>query len=76
MREIDFHLVRLSSTKDIHNLYSSPYIIIKSRRVRWAGHNPYRIFVGTPEGERLLGILGRGGNIILKWMVEKWDGVV
>jgi hypothetical protein len=39
--------------EEIHNLYSSPYIIrmIKSRRVRWAGHvartgekrNAYRI---------------------------------
>jgi hypothetical protein len=44
--------------------------------VRWAEHNPYRIFVGTPEGERLLGRFRRGGRIILKWMVEKQDGVV
>jgi hypothetical protein len=46
-------------------LYSSPSIIriIKSRRMRWAGHiarmwvkrNAYRIFVGNPEGKRLLG---------------------
>jgi hypothetical protein len=35
--------------------------MIKSRRMRWAGHvarkkekmNAYRIFVGTPEGRRL-----------------------
>jgi hypothetical protein len=43
-------------------LYSSPSIIrvIKSRRMRWAGHvarigekrNAYRILVGKPEGER------------------------
>jgi hypothetical protein len=43
-------------------LYSSPNIIrmIKSRRIRWAGHvtrmgtkrNPYRIFVAKPEGKR------------------------
>jgi hypothetical protein len=48
-----------------HNLYSSPCIIriIKSRRVRWAGHvvrmgekmNTYRILVGKPEENRLLG---------------------
>jgi hypothetical protein len=40
------------------DLYSSPNIIriIKSRRVRWAGHvrigekrNVYRLFVGKPE---------------------------
>jgi hypothetical protein len=50
--------------EELHNLYSSPYIIrmIKSRRMRWAGHvprmgqtrNAYR-FVGKPEGKRPLG---------------------
>jgi hypothetical protein len=48
-----------------HNLYSSPNIIrmIKSRRMRWAGHgarigetrNAYTKLVGEPEGKRLLG---------------------
>jgi hypothetical protein len=43
-------------------LYSSPNIIrvIKSRRMRWAGHvanirkmiNVYKIFFGKPEGKR------------------------
>jgi hypothetical protein len=46
----------------LHN--SSPNIIriIKSRRMRWAGHvvrmgekrNAYRLLVGTPEGKRPL----------------------
>jgi hypothetical protein len=46
--------------EELHNLYSSPNIlrIIKSRRMRWAGHvarmrekrNLYRILVGKPEG--------------------------
>jgi hypothetical protein len=46
-------------------LYSSPSIIriIKSRRMRWAGHvarlgekrNAYRLLVGKPEGKRPLG---------------------
>jgi hypothetical protein len=50
---------------ELHNLYSSPNIIrmIKSRRLRWAGHvarmgetrNVYRILVGKPEGKRPLG---------------------
>jgi hypothetical protein len=49
----------------IHNLYSSPSIIriIKSRRMRWAGHvarmgekrNAYRLLVGNPEEKRPLG---------------------
>jgi hypothetical protein len=48
-----------------YNLYSSPNIIrmIKSRRMRWAGHvarmgekrNAYKTLVGTPEGKRPLG---------------------
>jgi hypothetical protein len=51
--------------EELHNLYSSPNIIkiIKSRRMRWAGHvermgetrNAYRILVGKPEGKRPLG---------------------
>jgi hypothetical protein len=48
--------------EQLHNLYSSPSIIriIKSRRMRWAGHvarvgekrNVYRLLVGKPEGKR------------------------
>jgi hypothetical protein len=51
--------------EELHNLYSSPSIIrmIKSRRMRWAGHvarmgekrTAYRILVGKPEGKRPLG---------------------
>jgi hypothetical protein len=50
---------------DNDNLYSSPNIItmIKSRRMRWAGHvarmgtkmNAYGILVGKPEGKKPLG---------------------
>jgi hypothetical protein len=48
----------------LHDLYSLPSIIriIKSRRMRWAGHvvqmgekrNMYRLLVGKPEGKRPL----------------------
>jgi hypothetical protein len=51
--------------EELHNLYSSSSIIriIKSRRMRWAGHvarmgekrNVYRLSVGKPEGRRPLG---------------------
>jgi hypothetical protein len=51
--------------EELHNLYSSPSIIriIKSRRMRWAGHvarmqekrNVYRLLVGKPDGKRPLG---------------------
>ncbi|KAJ4433756.1 hypothetical protein ANN_16068 [Periplaneta americana] len=50
---------------ELHALHSSPDIIriIKSRRLRWAGHvarmgvsrNAYRVLVGRPEGKRPLG---------------------
>jgi hypothetical protein len=51
--------------EELNDLYSSPNIIrvIKSRRIRWAGHvarmgeksSAYRILVGRREGERPLG---------------------
>jgi hypothetical protein len=49
--------------EELHNLYSSPNRIIKSRRMRWAEHvarmeetrNAYRILVEKPEGKRPLG---------------------
>jgi hypothetical protein len=51
--------------KELHDLYSSPSTvirIIKSRRMRWAGHvarmgekkNAYRLLVGKPERKRPL----------------------
>jgi hypothetical protein len=50
---------------ELYDLYSSPSIIriIKSWRMRWAGHvarmgkkrNAYRLLVGKPEGKRPLG---------------------
>jgi hypothetical protein len=51
--------------EELRNLYSSPSIIriIKSKRMRWAGHvarmgkkrNAYRLLLGKPEGDRPLG---------------------
>jgi hypothetical protein len=50
---------------ELHSLYSSPNIVrvIKSRRMRWAGHvahmgegrGVYRVFVGRPKDKRPLG---------------------
>jgi hypothetical protein len=55
--------------EELCDLYSSPSIIriIKSRRMRWAGHvarmgakrNAYRLLVGKTEGKRPLGRPGR-----------------
>ena len=51
--------------EELNDLYSSPNIVwvIKSRRMRWAGHvarmreekGAYRVLVGKPEGKRPLG---------------------
>jgi len=51
--------------EELSDLYSSPNIlrVIKSRRMRWAGHvacmeeerGAYRVLVGKPEGKRPLG---------------------
>jgi len=51
--------------EELNALYSSPNIVrvIKSRRMRWAGHvarmseerRAYRVLVGKPEGRRPLG---------------------
>jgi hypothetical protein len=51
--------------EELRDLYSLSSIIriMKSRRMRWAGHvarmgekrNAYRLLVGKPEGKRLLG---------------------
>jgi hypothetical protein len=56
---------------ELHNLYSSPNIVrvIKSRRMRWAGH--VARMVRRPEGKRPLGSLGVGGRITLRWTLGK-----
>ena len=51
--------------EELNDLYSSPNIVrvIKSRRMRWAGHvarkgeerGVYRVLVGKPKGRRPLG---------------------
>jgi hypothetical protein len=73
--------------EDLHNLYSSPNIIrmIKSRRMRWAGHvarmgekrNAYRILVGKPKGKRLLRRPRHRwvGNIKMDLREMGWDGM-
>jgi hypothetical protein len=73
--------------KELHNLYFSPNIIrmIKSRRMRWAGHvarmgetrTAYSILVGKPKGNRSLGRPRRRwvDNIKMDLGEIEWDGV-
>jgi hypothetical protein len=59
--------------------------MMKSRRMRWAGHvarmgetrNPYRILVGKPEGKRPLGRPRRRwvNNMKIDITEIGWDGV-
>jgi hypothetical protein len=61
-------------SEDLHDLYSSPSIvkIMKSRRMRWAGHlarmgeklDAYSLLVGKTEGKGPLGRKDVGGWII------------
>jgi len=69
--------------KELHDLYSSPNIVrvIKSRRMRWAGHVAYmgegRGCIGSWWGNRReedhWGDLGVDGRIILGWISRRWD---
>ena len=73
---------RLHNEK-LNDLYSSPNIVrvIKSRRMRWAGHvarmgeerEMYGVLVGKPEGKRPLGDLGVDGLITLGRISRSWD---
>jgi hypothetical protein len=78
---------RQLNNEELHNWYSSPYIItmIKSRRIRWAGHvtrmcekmNAYRILVGKPKGKRPLGRPRSKwvDNIKIDFSEIGWDGM-
>ena len=71
--------------EELNGVYSQSTIqVIKSRRVRWAGHvarmgersSVYRVLVGIPEGKRHLEDPDIDGRIILRWIFRKWEGVV
>jgi hypothetical protein len=73
--------------EELHSLYTSPSIIkmIKSRRMRWAGHvarmgekrNAYRLLGGNPEGKRPLRRPRRRwvDNIKMDLREIGWDGM-
>jgi hypothetical protein len=73
--------------EELRDLYSPPIIIriIKSKRMRWAGHvtrmgvkrNSYRLLIGMTEGKRPLGRPGRMwvNNIRMDLGEIEWGGV-
>jgi hypothetical protein len=72
--------------EELHNLYSPQSIIkmIKSRRIRWAGHvarmvekrNACRILVGNQKERDHWEDEDVGGWAILKWILERSVGMV
>ena len=60
-----YYYCQVLHNEELNDLYSSPnnFRVIKSRRMRWAGHvartgerrGVYRGLVGKPEGKRPLG---------------------
>ena len=66
--------------EELRDLYSLPSIVevVKSRRMRWAGHvarmgegrGVHRVLVGKPEGKRP----DVDGRIILRWIFRKLEG--
>jgi hypothetical protein len=70
---------------NFHSLYSSPNIVrvIKSRRMRWAGHvarmregrGVYRVFLGGPKARDHWEDLGVGGSIILRWTLGRYESM-
>jgi hypothetical protein len=82
-----WHVWRRLHNKELYAVYSSPNImwVIKSRRLRWAGHvarmgerrGAYRALVGKPEGRRPLGRPRHGweDNIKMDFREVGWGGV-
>ena len=76
-------------TEELNDLYSSPNTVrvIKSRRMRWAGHvacmmegrGVYRVLVGKPEGKRPLRRPSRRWEDNIKMVLQEvgsWNGPI
>jgi len=68
---------------ELNALYSSSNVVrvIKSRRMRWAGHvarlgyrrGVHRVLMGKPEGKTPLGRPRRRWEAIFRWLFRKRD---
>jgi hypothetical protein len=73
-------------SEELNDLYSLPNIVrvVKSRRMRWAGHmahvgeerGVYRVLVGKPEGKRPLGRPRRRWEDNIKMELQEVGGGV
>jgi hypothetical protein len=73
--------LRKLHNEELHSLYPSPGVIIriiKSRRMKWAGHerfvevrHAYRVLIGNPEGKRSLGRSRHRWEIMLEWVLKE-----
>ena len=66
-------------SEELNDLYTSTNIIlvIKSRRMRWAGHvarMEERFWWENLTERKHLEDPGVDGRIILRWIIRKWDG--
>jgi len=71
-----------STITDVFCEVGTKFRVIKSRRIRWAGHvarmgekrGVHSVLVGKPEGkETPSGDPGLDGRIILRWIFREWD---
>jgi hypothetical protein len=81
-----FYFICRFPNEELNDLYCSPDIVrvIKSRRMRWAGHvarmeegrGVHKLLVVKPEGKRLLGKPRRRweASTVLRWIFRKWEG--
>jgi len=76
----EWRKIRIELLNDLHSL-PNIFRVIKSRRVRWAGHvasmgitrGVFRVLVGKSEERDYLGDPGVDGRIILRWIFRKVD---
>jgi hypothetical protein len=63
--------------EELYDLYSLPNIVrvVKSRRMRWAGHVARMGEGSLREGDHW-GDPDVGARILLRWILRKWEGVV